>query len=210
MYIWASSVAAIWWVLLSRDLSELARRDADGNIRVPVRRLTRRGVGAVIGWNVEKVPRNFEWRRFLWFSGLAEASLAVSFIPWTWLRVVCLVLLSLFAILIWSTMVHDGVVYQKEESRWQGDQDGTVDIKYREEERTPRRKDMLLILIPTVLGLSLSSTVSLAINSTWWRWGLIHGLLCLFVVVLFVRAQRMPDRLRRKPLGNRPGAPESG
>ena len=130
LYYWAVAVAALGWFLVGRLAAQRAKLDATGKVPTPTRYLKRSALGAgvtEVDWGITKQePASLVYNVIL--IGLSVTPFVSVMIPWNWLKITILSILSLLMLMIWAVMASLDIRYYREAERQEkaGEESGTT------------------------------------------------------------------------------------
>jgi hypothetical protein len=145
---WAIVVAATGWFSIGKLIAGRGKINKTGKIPTPARYLTRRGAVAEMEWKItERQPAGFGL--LLLLAVLSTAPLLAPKVPWNWLAIIILSILSLVTLVFFGVILNSDVLYFREIER-QDKADGTASITYKlEDVPFPKKRGALIVLALT-------------------------------------------------------------
>jgi len=149
---WAATVAAIGWFSFGTLVAQHARTNEQGKIPTPARYVSRRGAAVEEStWKTEEAePPSFGVTILL--AVVSLASLLAPWIPWGWLAIAVLSILSLVTVVLLGAVLSDDVLYYREVDR-EDNADGTANITYKLDSPFPAKRATLVVLALVVFWL---------------------------------------------------------
>lgn len=185
---WAVIVAAIGWFIVGKLIAERAKLNKSGKVPVPARYLTRHSTGTEVVWKIKETqPAGFKF--IFSMIALSTVPLITLNIPWLWLVITILSILSLVILfLFWETFSY--VLYYREIGRQDNDEGG-YDITFQLENAPfSKKKGALTVFILALFWMPAYWIVgSLGIND-WMLVGIMFGGFILMIYLMYQREQR--------------------
>ena len=201
--IWAVIVAAIGWYMVGRGLARLAKRDKGGKVKIPARYQDKDGD---MEWKIgEESPQVSQL--LLLPALLAIGATLVTMIPWTWLVIVLLAILSLAIFFFLMVDMDSDMLYYREKKRVDAG-DGTANITY--EISSPGMPFKKTALVCLALGVFWGVVAWLVGKAVAGQWAVMGIVLAGFAIMLVVMQQLGKIEKRKRENYSRDYCPRCG